>query len=191
MIETLSKLRYDLIETGLDVQCFHASEDRQAIRDLVFGIIAANLDKYRVDSVIVEKCKTGPSLRADSQFYPRMLGYLLKYILDPRGLGVDRWSEIIVITDRIPINRKRAAVEKAVKTTLAAVLPAGTKHRLLHHASMACCGLQTADYFNWAIFRSWERGDRRSLDLVRGAVQSQFDIFQSGNVVWYEHHPKK
>ena len=32
----LTSLRYDLIETGLDIEYFHASEDRQAVRNQVF-----------------------------------------------------------------------------------------------------------------------------------------------------------
>jgi len=33
------ELKYDLIESGLDIEYFHASEDRQSVRDRVFGII--------------------------------------------------------------------------------------------------------------------------------------------------------
>lgn len=186
----LTELRFDLLESGLDLQKFHAAEDRQAVRDQVFAIIAQHLKSVRVDSVIVDKCKTGPSVREDAQFYPRMLGYLLKYVLDERGLGL-QWSDIIVITDRIPINRKRAAIEKAVKTTLQAMLPAGAKYKLLHHESKSCCGLQIADYFNWAIFRAWERGDYRSLTPIIRAVTSQFDIFQNGHTEWYERPKRK
>jgi hypothetical protein len=187
----LTNLRFDLIETGLDLQAFHASEDRQPIRDRVFAVLKEHLTPLRVDSVIVDKCKTAPSVREDSKFYPRMLGYLIRYVLDPRGMGIEPWSEVIVITDRIPINKKRAAVEKAVKTTLAAMLPAPAQYRLLHHESKSCCGLQVADYFNWAIYRAWERGDRRSLRLVERAIVSQFDIFERGSYVWYRHQNRR
>lgn len=179
----LHSLRFDLIETGLDIEYFHASEDRQPTRDRVFGIIRGCLSAFKADAVIVEKAKTGPSLRDDAKFYPDMLGHLLKYIIN--GCGIDRWSEVIVITDRIPVTKKRQAVEKAVRMTLAKMLPAGTKYRVLHHDSKSCAGLQIADYFNWAIYRAWDKDDRRSLDLVKSAVRSQFDIFQRGQTKWY------
>jgi hypothetical protein len=37
----LDHLKYDLIETGLDLEYFHASEDRQPVRDQVFTAIRA------------------------------------------------------------------------------------------------------------------------------------------------------
>jgi len=179
----LTELRYELIENGLDVEYFHASEDRQATRDKVFAEIRTALNHFRVDAVIVEKCKTGPPLRADSRFYPEMMGYLLRYVI--RGTDLSQVTEIIAITDRIPINRKRRAVEKAVKRVLTNRLPQSARYRVIHHDSKSSVGLQIADYFNWAIFRAWERSDRRSLNIVSSAVRSQFDIFRGGTTRWY------
>ncbi len=62
----LDSLKYDLIETGLDIEYFHAAEDRQAVRDMVFGAIQQFMNALRIDSLIVEKKKTGPALRADA-----------------------------------------------------------------------------------------------------------------------------
>ena len=179
----LAQLRFDLLESGLSLEYFHAAEDRQQTRDRVFELIRRELHRFRVDSVIVEKRKTGPSLREMDQFYPRMLGYLLRYVVN--GIDWNRWSELVVITDRIPHNRKRSAIEKAVKTTLTNVLPERVRFRILHHDSKSAYLLQIADYFNWAIFRAWTSGDRRSLDLVRPAIVSQFDIFWYGDRIWY------
>lgn len=146
-------------------------------------MIQKELRRFRVDSVIVEKRKTGPSLREMDQFYPRMLGYLLRYVTN--AVDWNQWSELVVITDRIPHNRKRSAIEKAIKITLATVLPEGVRFRILHHDSKSSYSLQIADYFNWAIFRAWTSGDRRSLELVHDAIVSQFDIFWYGNRIWY------
>ncbi len=184
----LTSLRFDLIETGLDIEYFHASSDRQPVRDKVFEVLRGCLSKFTVDSVIIEKSKTAPSLREDSKFFPTMLGHLLRYII--KGCGVQQWTEIIVITDRIPVHRKRQAVEGAIKTTLSRMLPSGTPYRVLHHDSKSCIGLQIADYCNWAIYRRWDQHDSRSLDPIMQSVRSQFDIFASGDVHWYDH-PKK
>jgi hypothetical protein len=112
----------------------------------VFAIIGNDLTDLRIDSLIVEKPKTGPALQVLEKFYPRMIGYLLRYVLDPKNLK--DFAEVIVITDSIPVSRKREAVEKAVKQTLSKMLPSGTKYRILHHASKSCVGLQIADYSN-------------------------------------------
>jgi hypothetical protein len=179
----LTELRFNLLETGVDIEHFHATADLQATRDKVFAVIQSALGSFQVDSVVVEKCKTEPSLRADNRFYPEMMGHVLRYVIKRTDLS--RISEVIAITDRIPVNRKRRAVEKAVKTVLARVLPAGVRYRILHHDSKSCAGLQIADYFNWAIFRAWERGDHRSLNVVRDAVRSQVEIFATGSTTWH------
>ena len=79
-------LKYEVVEQGLDIEYFHASEDRQMVRDRVFDIIQRNLTGMRVDALIVEKRKTGPALRQEARFYPKMLGYLLRYVLEHHSL---------------------------------------------------------------------------------------------------------
>lgn len=129
----LDHLKYDLIESGLDLEYFHASEDRQVVRNHVFDAIRNGLGKLRIDSLIVEKSKVEPAMRVEVHFYPRMLASLLQSLLKSHSLqGV---LEVIVITDNIPLRRKAKAIEKAVKVTLVQMLPPQVKYRVLHHAS--------------------------------------------------------
>ena len=179
----LHSLKYDLIESGADIECLHASEDRQITRDKVFKIIEANLTARAIDSLIVEKRKTGPALQVPGKFYPRMLGYLLKYVL--QRIDLSRTSEVIIVTDSIPLQKKRKAIEKAIKTTLRDQLPDAVPFRVLHHPAKSCFGLQIADYCNWAIYRKWQKGDARSYDLIRRGIRSEFDIFRTGTVRYY------
>jgi hypothetical protein len=180
----LSDLRYDLIEFGLDLEYFHATEDRQPVRDKVFAELAKKLSDLRIDSLVVEKSKTGPALRALDKFYPTMLGYLLRYLFE--GEAIKNCDEVVVITDSLPVSHKRQAIEKAVKITLQEMLPSGTPYRLLHHSSKACLYLQIADYVNWAIYRKWDLNDLRSYDLISKSVQSEFEIFREGMTHYYK-----
>ena len=157
----LDSLRYDLIESGLNIEYLHASEDRQAVRNQVFDILCSDLSRFEVDSIIVEKSKT------------HLLGYVLHQI------SFRNISEVIVITDQLPIQKKRKAVEKGIKLTLKDVLPKNIPYRLLHHSSKSTAGLQIADYFNWAIFRAWERDDPRSLSRVESCINGQMEEFQA------------
>lgn len=179
----LTSLRYDLIESGLDIEHFHASEDRQAVRDRVFEILGNDLDRFMVDSVIAEKRKTGPALQERSEFYSRMLGYLLRYVIE--RIDFKTVSKIIVITDSLPIAKRRVSFEKTVKKTLKSMLPKNIPYVIMHHNSKSASGLQMADYFNWAIFRKWERGDSRSFDIIKDAVRSEFEIFRTGEKNYY------
>jgi len=179
----LLNLKYTLIEQGEDIEYFHATENSQAVRDQVFKIISANLRDTRLDSLIVEKPKVGPALYPEERFYPRMVGYLLRYVTHP--LNLKNFSEVIVITDSLPIAKKRNVVEKAIKQTLAGMLPRGTNYKVLHYSSRSIFSLQVADYCNWAIFRKWERGDERSYNFIRSAIYSEFDIFRGGIKFYY------
>jgi hypothetical protein len=181
--QRLDQLRYDLIEQGVDIEYFHAAVDNQAVRNQVFAIIREHLATFKIDSVLIEKRKTGPVLRPVERFYPKMLGYLLRHILESHRL--QDFAEVIVITDAIPVKNLRRAVEKAVKVTLADMLPGDVRYRLLHHDSKAHGCLQVADYCNWAIYRKWTNGDARSYDVIREAVRSEFDIFRTGQRLYY------
>lgn len=178
----LIELKYDLVELGTNLEYFHAAEDTQAVRNRVFEVIRTHLGGSRVDTLIVEKRKTGPTLRSEDRFYPEMLGYLLRFIVE-RKIG--SFTKLIVFTDRIPVQRKRQAVEKAVKQTLSKMLPCGVTYRVLHHDSKSNFGLQIADYVTWAVYRKWDRDDARSYDLIRTFVQSEFDIFRTGTTFYY------
>jgi hypothetical protein len=181
--KAMNELKYDLIECETEIEYFHASEDRQAVRNEVFEIINTHLDQTRLDSLIVEKIKTGPALQAEEKFYPRMLGYLLKYVVN--GYDLTMLEKVIVFTDSIPVQRKRKAIQKAIKIFLANVLPAGVTYGIYHHASKSNFDLQIADYCNWAVYRKWESGDARSYDIIRRVVRSEFDIFQKGTKYYY------
>lgn len=182
----LDTFKYDLMEHRVSpriaMEYFHCAKDNRHIRARVLDMLAASVPPRSVDAVIVTKNKTGPALQAAEKFYPRMLGYLLRYAVTnaPGGVG-----EVIVITDSIPINKKRKAIEKAVKITLANMLPEGTPYRIMHHASRAHYGLQIVDYFNWAIYRKWERDDQTAYDRVAAQIRSEFEIFRTGTRHYY------
>ncbi len=179
----LDAYKYDLLEYGLNNERFHCADDNKYVRDKVFNIIGDHLDDIRIDCLVVEKAKTGPALQKDRRFYPEMLGHLLKFVL-PKELDADA-EEIIVITDIIPMNKKRQAIEKAVRIALVRMLPSGMKYRILHHASCSHYGLQVADYCCWAVHRKLQTEERTWFNQICPAVRSEFDIFRTGNRYYY------
>jgi len=64
-----------------------------------------------VDSIIVEKQRVAAELHVAEQFYPRVLGTLLREILKQHNLA--EFAEVIVLTDILPVMRKRGAWRKA------------------------------------------------------------------------------
>jgi len=179
----LIDLKYNLAEQGLYLEEFHASEDNKEVRPKVFDVIQNNLSGTRIDSVVVEKCKTGTGLQEMVEFYSRMIGYLLKFVLQKESIKSDR--QVLIYTDSLPVRSKRAAFEKAIKTVLAQELPSGTKYTLNHHDSKSNLDLQIADYCNWAIYKKWNDGSDWAYRKIAKSVRSEFDIFRNGTRKYY------
>lgn len=176
--------KYDVIEYGKDIDKFHCAEDNAHVRGRVFQLIKDNLDKIRIDSVVVRKCKTGPALRPPEKFYPKMLSYLLRHIIDQ--FDFNKVEEVIVITDTLPTKRNKKLFEKTIKTNLGNSLKSDASYRIIHHPSCAHYGLQIADYCNWAIMRKWERGDASHYSTIRSSIKSEFNIFRKGQNKYYD-----
>ena len=183
--EALDAFRYECIEQHTDLEYFHCAEDSRALRAGVFQRIAASLEQMRIDCLIVEKAKTAPAQRADLRFYPEMLGHLLNFVAPQ--VQPTTASELMIITDALPIKRRRKAVTKGVRAALSGMLPRGVRYRILHHAARSHYGLQIADYCCWAVFRKWERGDLTHYDQIKRAIRSEFEIFEAGMPHYYEH----
>lgn len=114
--------------------------------------------------------------------YPMMLRYLLKYLM--KGVS-GKYGKVVIVTDSIPLAKKKQTIEKAIKAELAASLTGAIPYHIFHHASKSSVGFQIADYVNWAVFRKWERADHRSYNIICPSLQSEFDIFKNGTKDWY------
>lgn len=176
----LTALRYELLAGGVEIERFHAAEDRQAVRDRVFPILVAD-HSFEFDVTVIEKAKTNPVLHEAVRFYPQFASYLLKYVF---ARYADPKEPIVIVTDTLPIEKKRKAVEKAFKTFISDNLGA-RPYTLVHQASGSHACLQAADYLTWAVHKKWTHGDMRSYSMVRHVIRSEFDIFAAGTEYFY------
>lgn len=176
----LDEFKHDCIERGIGIEYFHCYNDSRRVRGSVFDLIASNSTNLNVDCLVVDKSKIPPSLHDESRFYPEMLGLLLSLVL-PIEANEENTDEIIVITDTIPVNRRRRAVEKAVQTTLGRMLSPRTRYHLLHHQSRSHYGLQVADYCCWAVFLKWESQDGSWLGGIKSVLRNEFKFDEVWN----------
>ena len=88
----------------------------------------------------------------------------------------------MIITNIIPIRKNRKDVQKAIKKY---IIDLSILYRIFHYSSKSDLNLQIVDYFNWAIFRKWEREDSRSYNLIKDAILSEFDVFETGDNFFY------
>ncbi|MDE0105002.1 MAG: hypothetical protein OXN89_21695 [Bryobacterales bacterium] len=127
----LDAYKYHCIQTGTDVECFHCYHGRWPVRSAVFNLIAEHLDNIRISCAVSEKEGFAPEMREDKRLYPWMLGFLLRHALSEElAAGAEG---IIVITDTIPVNRRRRAVEKSIKQAVVSGQLPKVTYRILHH----------------------------------------------------------
>ena len=87
----ISDLKHQLIDLGTDIEYFHTTEDRQAVRNGVFEILRWLLN-LRVDSLIVDKRKVAHRIRPLGRFYRGMVDQLLRCQLNSRGIDIKRYE---------------------------------------------------------------------------------------------------
>jgi hypothetical protein len=177
----LYNLKHDLIEQGYNVESFHATEDKQIVRDRVFSILN-KCRNFTIDSIIVEKCKTNPTIRDPVIFYPKIHTYLLKYVF--ARYPAESFEKLIIFTDQLPVRKKREAITKALKMGIKESVP-GKTYSILHHQSKSHIYLQIVDYCSWAIYVKWERKEFRPYKEIKDKIKSEFDIFKHGRTRYY------
>jgi hypothetical protein len=91
-----------------------------------------------------------------------------------RARPLDRADHLIVITDRIPVQQKRRAVEKGIRLKMGDVVSANLSYLLVHHESKSNIGLQVADYVCWAIARKYNRDDDQYYRQIRPSIRSEY-----------------
>lgn len=199
------RLRYELLKDGINQECFHATEDKQEVRNLVFDGIK-ELDDFEVDCVIAQKNKANPSLyiehrlqsnkngkgvkiktvHSEEKFYRLISQTLLQYIFK-RYYNLDAIERIVVILGSIFTNKKRDYVLKGLKQYLK---PRFSKPFYIYfHKVEADINCQLADYCGWAIYVHQERDETRPFEIIQQAkkVKSAFYIFERGTTEYYQY----
>lgn len=180
--EALRSLRESYAASGRDHDgVFHASEDRQVVRDDVYQTLAPQ--DVRVDITLIDKAKAQPHLReSDQRFYKYAWLYHLQYVL-PRACR--RGDVLHVVLSDIGTKKKRTAFREVVEEVVAQCCPAGVRYEVRYWKNAADECLQAVDYYLWAVARHREGSDRRSYALVRHLVRSEFDLFARGKTTYY------
>ncbi len=188
LCELEKRLRKEKVMLG-ESECFHATEDKQAVRDEVFSVLN-RCDGFTVDSIVVEKCKTNPSLREETRLYKKTYHYLLDYIFRKHP----NVEKILIFIDAAPVNKKRHAFEKGIKEALSEVLDKDrigkeVKYHIQYLPAVSSYGLQAVDYCSWALKKKWgdwgAKIDLRPYNSIADKVKSEFEIFKTGETKYY------
>lgn len=179
--DALLNLRRDLAWQGLGLNSeFHATEDKQEIRNHVFRIIQEH--NFRIDATILEKSKAAPRIRlTDTHFYQSAWYLHLKHVAPKVAKAGD---EMLVVGASLGTKKKRGAMYDAVSDVVQQVA-GNTDFRTASWAAHSDPCLQVADYCCWAIRRKWEMDDHLSYQLIADKIATEFDVFARGEVHYY------
>lgn len=175
----LIELRRELAWQGVGLESsFHASEDKQIVRDAVFTLLAGA--DFRADFTIVEKRKTQLHLQSDEALY-KLTWFLHMKFIGPRM--VRSKDELLVVAASFGTKKRRRSIRLGIEDVINQVTTAQWEVAFWPAESDPC--LQIADYCTWAVQRKWESGDTRSYDRVASKIKTEYDIFQYGKQHYY------
>ncbi|OGZ09478.1 MAG: hypothetical protein A3D65_02450 [Candidatus Lloydbacteria bacterium RIFCSPHIGHO2_02_FULL_50_13] len=218
LFQRVYELKYAGWNTGQSDYYFHATEDRQEVRDWVFGAIK-QLDDIEIDVIIAQKNKTNPSLYLQ---YEPFTGKPEKRDPFTDGPNKDGWREIklkpirseelfydkmsqMLLQYIFRRHEDKDHIEKIV-VVLGSLFTDAKRGYVLKslkrylknnfkkpfyvyfHATASDINCQIADYCGWAVYVKTERGETRPWEEIKGKVRSCFDVFARGDGTEYYEH---
>ena len=177
----LVKLRREMIWDRSPVgDYFHATVDKQEIRDRVFAEILKH--DVRIQATICEKAKAQPHLTtAKSRFYKYPWYYTLKHGI---ARHVNAGDDLLVTAASLGSKNERQTYCKELDDVMGQTIKAARWAVDFRPSHCDPC-LQVADYCAWAIQRKWERGDTRSYDMISHMITREYDLWSRGTTIYY------
>lgn len=177
----LVKLRRELVWQRKPVgDYFHATTDKQVVRDAVFDVIAKH--EIKIQATICEKAKAQPkTTTSKSRFYKYPWFYTLKHGIAPL---IDNGDELLVTAASIGTKKERLTFCNELDDVASQTIK-GVPWVVDFRPSHCDPCLQVADYCAWAIQRKWERGDIQSYDIIKHMITREYDLWSHGKTMYY------
>ena len=159
---------------------FHATADKQEVRDAVFEALKGH--KFKVQATIMEKSKAQDHIRKTKhRFYQYGWLYHFRHSLAPH---LKDENEYLITAASVGTKKGQAVFTNAVNDVVQQHLG-----RENWRTDFRPCGndpcLQVADYCTWAIQRKWERGDEKSFNIIKDRMTYEFDLWSHGKTHHY------
>jgi hypothetical protein len=171
----IHELKYRLLASGSDLPAFHASEDRQWVRDLFLPVVN-QLPESRGHVVFGSKEELKEDLSNSEAFIAAFGRSVVELALAEVHAG--DLEGVVVIFDQVLPTRRRGALTAAVKSHLKRL---GCPYGLFFHRMSTDALGQAADYLAWAKYVELERGEPRPWNELRAGLRPMATLFGSGN----------
>ena len=180
----LANLRRELAWEGLQLDEFHATVDKQVVRDRVYEVIC-DYD-LQFHATIFDKRKAYPYTYADPLYFYKLAWYM--HFREVAPMIADEKDELLVVASSLQIKRKqkttKAGIHRAVTEVVNQVSPTVICHCAFSPAKTDPC-LQIADYMTWAVQRRFELDDPRSWELIKDQAKLVYQPFIYGSKYFY------
>lgn len=153
----LQRIRYEFLSKGVNIPFFHASTDRQFVRDQVISRIAS-LRHIEVHTIGFEKTVLDPEVQHPAALYVSAgisLGSTVK-----KAVREGDHTSLVFVFDKALSNAQQNAFLSGIKPYLARI--SVPFHIVFHNVKYEPNG-QIADYFAWARYISLERAEHRPI----------------------------
>ena len=159
---------------------FHATNDKQDVRDLVFETITRH--NFHIQATIMEKRKAPPQTRtSDIQFYKT--GWYNHFFHGMQGI-IRPYPELHVTAASIGVKREWPAFKGVISHIMRQTIQGKVWSTDVFPACTDPC-LQVADYCAWAIQKKWVRDDTRSYDLIKNRITHENDLWAKSTEYYY------
>lgn len=177
--QELQDLKYDHLRNDVDTTYFHASEDKQTVRNDVISRLQQMANTLSVHYIYAQKNKTHPSLQKTAAFYGKLGTTLVKFIMQWKTQNYD---EVVIVFDKALHVKDQKAFLGEIKPELKKI---GKPYHIYFHQTLLDFNGQIADYFAWSKYVSLERGEMRPINSLSSVHITEFDIFARGTKEWY------
>ncbi len=177
---SLDGLKYQLLAEGFDISCFHASEDRQVIRDRVFPLIDG-LKNIRAHAIYGDKHRVAPTLQSPEGLYALFGSAIIKFAM--KTYAANNYKQIIVIFDQALTKKQQGFFMGAIKPELKKL---GKPFHIYFQRLISDGNGQIADYICWAKYVELERNELRPWTAIQNSLRpTDFNIFRNCHTRYY------
>ena len=176
----MQALRYQLLSEGLDIPGFHASEDKQAIRDRVFSTFS-KIQNIKAHVIYGDKRRVAHNLQSDSKLHTLFGRALIRYAIG--AFSVHEYQKVVVVFDQALTKKKQGDFQGVIKPELKAL---GKPFHLFFQRMETDMNGQIADYIAWSKFVQIERMEMRPWQSLEMSIKpSDFNIFRNNHTLYY------
>ena len=181
--DKLLSLRRDLEWRNFELgEYFHATTDKQAVRDEVFALLQN--ETFKIDATLMEKSKAQPQVRATKYSFYKYGWYFHFKNIAPTTFKPE--NELLVAAASLGNRKERSGFTEGVHDVIQQTLRRDQWETMFAPARTDPC-FQVADYCAWAIQRKWESNhvDIRSYRLIKDKIDREYDLWSRGTKHYY------